>query len=246
MSRLLLNRSTTLLNMAARTNNYKKKIAMERIPIVSIEGNIAAGKSTLLNFLRENMIDKFLIMKEPIDAWQNLNGSNLLSLMYEDPKKYSFLFQMYVLLTNLQQQSQESEVDVKVKIIERHVGFKYFIENSHQLGTLSDIEFSVLSEWTKYLLSSPHLNMTADLIIYLRTSPAMCFERIKKRRRNEEQSITLDYLTRLHEIHEQFIINIMKTNHPHQVMVIDVNPDLEDMTSEYNGIRKDIINYFSH
>ena len=214
---------------------------MEHIPIVSIEGNIAAGKSTLLNFLRENMTYKVVTLKEPIDAWQNLNGSNLLSLMYENPNKYSFIFQMYVLLTNLQQQTQKSEGDVNVKIIERHIGFKFFIENSYQLENLSEIEFSVLSEWSKYLLSSPHLNMTAELIVYLKTSPATCYERIKKRQRNEEQCITLDYLTRLHEIHEQFMMN-----HSQKVIVIDANPDKEDMTSEYNGIMKDIMNYFFH
>ena len=190
------------------------------------------------------MTDKVATMKEPIDAWQNLNGSNLLSLMYDNPKQYSFIFQMYALLTNLQQQTKESEADVK--IIERHNGFQYFIENSYQLGNLSDIEFSVLSEWSKYLLSSPHLNMTADLVVYLRTSPETCYERIKKRRRDEEQSITQDYLTRLHEIHEQSIMNIMKSNHQPQLIVIDANPDLEDMTPEYNGIIKDIINYFFH
>ena len=217
---------------------------MKRIPIVSIEGNIGSGKSTFVNFLRENMTDKISIMKEPIDAWQNLNGANLLYLMYEHPKKYTFIFQMYALLTNLQQQTKES--DVILKIIERHNGFQYFIENSYQLGNLSDIEFSVLSQWSKYLLSSPHLNMTADLIVYLRTSPKTCLERIKKRQRNEEESITLDYLTRLHEIHEEFIMNKFKSNHPHQLLVIDANPDLDDLTPEYNGTIKDIINFLAH
>lgn len=44
---------------------------------IFIEGNIGAGKSTLINYLAK--YDSIKIHQEPVDKWQNLNGFNLLN-----------------------------------------------------------------------------------------------------------------------------------------------------------------------
>ena len=53
--------------------------------IVSIEGNIGAGKSTMLKFF-EKYTDVELI-PEPVAQWCDVNGHNLLGKLYEDPKR---------------------------------------------------------------------------------------------------------------------------------------------------------------
>ena len=42
-------------------------------------------------------------------------------------------------------------------------------------------------------------------IIYLRCDPRVCSERIKKRNREGEEEIPLEYLTNVHERHEEWI-----------------------------------------
>ena len=63
----------------------KQMKANNRPFIVSIEGNIGAGKSTMLKFF-EQYTDVELI-PEPVAQWCDVKGHNLLGKLYEDPKR---------------------------------------------------------------------------------------------------------------------------------------------------------------
>ena len=39
---------------------------------------------------------------EPLDVWQNLNGTNFLDLMYSDPRRWAMTFESLVTLTMLE------------------------------------------------------------------------------------------------------------------------------------------------
>ena len=54
--------------------------------IVSIEGNIGAGKSTMLQFFKK--YSEVELIPEPVSQWCNLKGHNLLGKLYEDPKRW--------------------------------------------------------------------------------------------------------------------------------------------------------------
>lgn len=74
-----------------RKVEIKRKIKMEvkRKPfVVSVEGNIGSGKSTMLQYYSE--LDDVQLHPEPVEKWQNLNGHNLLEKLYSDPKRWSF------------------------------------------------------------------------------------------------------------------------------------------------------------
>lgn len=45
---------------------------------VLVEGNIASGKSTLLEFFSKRLNQNALIVTEPIDKWMNCGNVNLL------------------------------------------------------------------------------------------------------------------------------------------------------------------------
>ena len=63
----------------------KQMKANNRPFVVSIEGNIGAGKSTMLKFF-EQYTDVELI-PEPVAQWCDVKGHNLLGKLYEDPKR---------------------------------------------------------------------------------------------------------------------------------------------------------------
>lgn len=44
------------------------------------------------------------------------------------------------------------------------------------------------------------------VLVYLRTDPEVVHKRISKRGRSEEDSISLDYLKSVHELHEDWLI----------------------------------------
>lgn len=49
---------------------------------IIIEGNIGAGKTSLANWMRHN--NNYLVILEPLERWQDLNGFNLLEAHYND------------------------------------------------------------------------------------------------------------------------------------------------------------------
>ena len=74
--------------------------------IISIEGNIGSGKSTFVNYLKNNLDEKkYCIVDEPVNIWKeitDISGNNIISKFYEDKEKYGFSFQMlaYIQLRN--------------------------------------------------------------------------------------------------------------------------------------------------
>ena len=69
--------------------------------LVSIEGNIGAGKSTVLNVLKEKHPD-WVFIDEPVDTWtalKNADGTNLLEHFYGDQVRWAYTFQNCALLS---------------------------------------------------------------------------------------------------------------------------------------------------
>ena len=63
--------------------------------IISLEGNIGAGKSTFLEYFEKHLGEdsKWMFLKEPVHIWETIkdnNGKTVLANFYEDPNKYAF------------------------------------------------------------------------------------------------------------------------------------------------------------
>ncbi len=79
------------------------------VQIVSIEGNIGSGKSTVVNTLCEYFNGResngnVYFLEEPVNEWvkiQDLEGKNIIEKFYEDQDKYSFSFQMMAYISRL-------------------------------------------------------------------------------------------------------------------------------------------------
>ncbi|XP_045684522.1 deoxyguanosine kinase, mitochondrial isoform X2 [Phyllostomus hastatus] len=79
---------------------------------LSIEGNIAVGKSTFVKLL-EKTYPEWHVATEPVATWQNVqaagtqkacttpNLGNLLDLMYREPARWSYTFQTFSFMTRL-------------------------------------------------------------------------------------------------------------------------------------------------
>lgn len=211
-------------------NQIGKKNLYEKMLTVVVEGNIGAGKTTFLDQFRHLYGSKIKIYKEPVELWRNVRGHNLLNKFYEDPKKWSLSFQTYVQLTMAQihEESAIKEEGSVIKMMERSLfSARYcFVENLFKLGYLTDVEYNILDEW----FISLQKEIKIDFIIYLKTSPENCYQRIKSRGRPEESSITLDYLKSLHSLHEDWLGDGGK-NHfivPAPLYIVNANPSKED------------------
>ena len=101
--------------------------------IYALEGNIGAGKTTILKLINKHFKDVELV-EEPVKQWQNLGGMNLLDSFYSDPQRWGFSFEFYSMLTKIQALLKAAESDKPIIIIERSIlSNKVFMDLSNEL-----------------------------------------------------------------------------------------------------------------
>lgn len=205
---------------------------------VAVEGNIGSGKTTFLEHFSKH--DGVCVLAEPVEYWRNVNGTNLLALMYEDPKKWSFTFQSYVQLTMLQNHLKSTPYPIK--LMERSIySARYcFVEKLTRDDLLPHPSAAVIDKWFKWITTNKNINV--DLIVYLRTSPDVVYERILKRKRPEEKTVAFEYIKSLHQIHEDWLYH--KTLHecPAPTLILNADLDKSLIEAEYEKLEPQILN----
>ncbi len=185
--------------------------------LISIDGNIGSGKSTTL----EDMKRKFPtwhFIDEPVHIWTqfvNENNESLLEVFYKDKKRWSYTFQNVAFMTRTRAINQAikdwkqlcktnpEERKNNVFITERCVDTDYhvFAKMLKEDKLIDKMEWDIYRQWYRYL--APDCKVSG--IIYVQCNPDKCHERIKQRNRHGEETIPLDYLTQLHQYHEDWI-----------------------------------------
>ena len=90
--------------------------------ILTVQGNIAAGKSTFVESLRQQYEgnSRVCFLQEPVDEWSTITdeeGKTMLALFYGNQKRYAFSFQMMAYISRLSILKREIEKKQKVIII---------------------------------------------------------------------------------------------------------------------------------
>ena len=169
------------------------------MPIVTIDGNIGCGKTTILNYLHKKY--NISIDLEPIEQWKPY-----LENMYKN-KEGTFNFQLRVWLDRAWIQEKEDKVLIAM---ERS---PYFIKNTFNKAAyhnklINENEYKILTE----LFDKTDNVWKCKNYIYLRSNPEKCLERIKKRNRESEVTIDLNYIDIIHEFHESNYKNAIDNN----------------------------------
>ena len=209
--------------------------------IISIEGNIGTGKSTLLSILRNKYKDyeKIKFVDEPLESWLNLkdtDGENILEKFYKNQSRWSYSFQMNAFITR-SKSILNANPTKNIVIIERSVitDRRVFAELLRSSGKISELEWKLYEEWYNWLLND--YNVKPDIYVYLRCSPDVSFSRMKSRARKEEDIVPKDYITLVADKHDDWLLN----EHESAVVTLDVNNDFE----KNKQFRDNIVEIFS-
>jgi thymidine kinase len=192
---------------------------------ITIEGGISAGKSTILNRIQqETRIPVFL---EPVDKW------TLIGKFYENIERWSFTFNIEVLLsmTNWKNNSYKSLYE-RSPLSCRYV----FTQMQVDKGQISKEELQIFDKLYKIL------SWDQDVIIYIKTDPNICFERMNKRNRGCESQVSIEYLQHLDKKHEDMLNFIKKEKTSIKIYTINGN---DDENTVYNNVKTilDELNY---
>jgi deoxyadenosine/deoxycytidine kinase len=199
--------------------NDERTVVLEPKPVlISLEGSIGSGKSTLINTLKQRN-PHWHFIDEPVSTWQalkNESGEDLLQVFYKDIRRYSYTFQNAALLTraiNIQRKIAEWKTAAEsnpelashnVFVTERclETDFHVFAQMLKDDGMIDLMEWDLYKLWYDYIkqLSSP---LTG--IVYVHTPPEICAERIKIRGRIGEDSISMEYLQNLHKYQKNWL-----------------------------------------
>jgi len=213
----------------------------EQINVV-VEGSIGSGKSTLLKYLKhlDVTFNKIEFYEEPVKLWVDFNGHNLLKEFYENPKENAFALQSYINLTKAKQFIEHSNKPIRV--FERSLASSQecFTPILAKRGLLSSSEVGILKAWSDTITEWFPSKLKIDKVIYLETDPVNCLERVQKRNRSEESSLTFDYLVDLHQAHEDWINKISCYSESRDVQLnvtsVDVSADFESLKPMYRRI----------
>jgi deoxyadenosine/deoxycytidine kinase len=176
---------------------------------VAIAGNIGSGKTTLTRLLAKHY------------KWQahfeDVEDNLYLDDFYNQMERWSFNLQIYFLNSRFRQILDIREKGKKV-IQDRTIyeDAYIFAPNLHAMGLMTNRDYEnyrSLFDLMESVTEGP------DLLIYLRSSIPNLVNQIHKRGRDYENSISIDYLSRLNERYEAWIHGYDKGN----IIILDVD-----------------------
>ncbi len=190
---------------------------------IAIAGNIGAGKTTLTKLLAKHF--------KWTPQYEDVVDNPYLDDFYNEMERWSFNLQVYFLNSRFRQLLEIR--NSKKSIIQDRTIYEdafIFAPNLHAMGLLTNRDYNnykSLFDLMESVVDAP------DLMIYLRSSIPNLVSQIHKRGREYENSISIEYLSRLNERYEAWIHGYDKG----KLLIIDVdNINFVDNPEDLGGI----------
>ena len=200
---------------------------------IAVAGNIGAGKTSLTELLSKHY--------KWDSNFEDVIDNPYLDDFYNHMERWSFNLQIYFLKSRFQQflnikNGKKTIVQDRTIYEDAHI----FAPNLKAMGLMNQRDFKnyqELFELMESLIKGP------DLLIYLRSSIPNLVNKIHKRGREFENSISIDYLSRLNERYEAWTSTYDKG----KIIIIDVDEidfveNREDLNSIISKIDEAIAN----
>lgn len=172
---------------------------------ISIEGSIGSGKTTFIEKVLPHLSRPYTVIPEPVEQWEEMG---ILKKSYTDPA-YVFPAQCVFFNTRIDSIRERYQSD-RINFSERSPFTDRIFWSIQDHSLYPDLESTYLGLWTKWqeLLTAKHPNLKhPKLIIYLKAPVSVCHDRILERGRESESTIKRDYLNRVDDAHDHYLLN---------------------------------------
>ena len=176
---------------------------------IAISGNIGAGKTSLVKLISKSL--------GYTPYYEDVIANPYLDDFYNHMERWSFNLQIFFLRSRFKQ--LESFKGKKVNVIQDRTIYEdayIFAPNLHAMGLMNLRDYENYKNLFHLMESSVK---GPDLLIYLRSSIPNLVNKIHKRGRVYENSISINYLSRLNERYEAWITKYDKG----KLLIIDVD-----------------------
>ena len=176
---------------------------------IAVAGNIGSGKTSLTKLLSKHY---------KLEAhYEDVSENPYLNDFYDHMERWSFNLQIYFLNSRFRQLltfkgNKKNFIQDRTIYEDAYI----FAPNLNSMGLMNKRDYNNyknLFELIESLIKGP------DLLIYLRSGIPNLVNKIHKRGRDYENSISIDYLSRLNERYEAWISTYDKS----KLIVIDVD-----------------------
>ncbi|MFH1122348.1 MAG: deoxynucleoside kinase [Pseudomonadota bacterium] len=195
---------------------------------IVIEGPLGVGKTSLALMLAEKMNGETL--------HEDVEENPFLAKFYQEPKKYAFQTQIYFLLRRYNQASQLAQLDLfnKTTIAD------YLFDKDRIFAriNLDGDEFWLYEQLFQILKKRIR---PPDLVIFLQAKTEVLMERIRRRNRKYERTISYKYLERINQAFNEFFFHY--TDSPllvvnaSEIDFVHVPEDFEDLVHQIKGMK---------
>jgi deoxycitidine kinase/deoxyguanosine kinase len=202
--------------------------------IISIEGNIGSGKSTIIHNLEKKLENssEYIFLREPVDIWETIKDKEnrtILEKFYQNTEKYAFAFQVmaYATRSAILQDAITKNPNCKYILCERSLEADnhIFAKMLNDDEKMEKVEYEIY----EYFYKTRKQDMNLDAVIYIDATADVCLNRIKKRDRNGETNISLNYLESCRNYHNNWLLK----NKEEDIKLLHINTN-KDATYNYD------------
>ena len=158
---------------------------------IVVEGPLGVGKTTLARLLAEEFNARAI--------FEQVEDNPFLKKFYDDPRAYAFQTQLFFLLSRYRQQRALRQQDL---FAQQTVADYLFAKD--QIFAQANLEPDELALYRQLFGLLDARLPKPDLVVYLQARADVLIERLRKRDRDYERRIALEYVQRIAEAYRDF------------------------------------------
>ncbi|MBW2964011.1 deoxynucleoside kinase [Candidatus Woesearchaeota archaeon] len=205
---------------------------------LAFAGNIGVGKTEftqqILKEPNRSLMTSFLKKGEGIKTFQEILDRRLLAEFYKDKQKWAFASQIYYFSKRLNTLKRIKDFD-GLAVEDRTIfeDRQVFGQTNYEMGHMHELEFFVYDQTYKEICANFR---PPTLLVYLKVRDVNVLkQRIMKRGRDEEKTISLEYLQKLNDNYDKLF-----DEYPFHKMAVNAETDMFEHPSYHTTVMCEI------